>query len=160
MPSAPSPDIPDWVYSVAFSPDGTTALSGSRDDTLILWDIASWDPIRTFSGHSGDVWSVAFSPDGTTALFRISGQYPDLMGYCQRRSHPHLLRTFIFRVQRRLQSRWHDRPFRLRGHYLDLMGYCRAGIPSAPYPDIVIGCKVSPSALMERPPFPPHLTTQ
>ena len=56
------------VYSVAYSPDGTTALSGSGDGTLMLWDVASGEAIRTFSGHTDDVLSVVYSPDGTTAL--------------------------------------------------------------------------------------------
>src|SRR5229473_314478 len=56
------------LHSVAFSPDGRTALSGSGDHTLQLWNIATGDTIRTLSGHSGAVWSVAVSPDGRTAL--------------------------------------------------------------------------------------------
>ncbi len=56
------------VFSVAFSPDGRTALSGSDDNTLKLWDVASGKEIRTFAGHSNIVRSVAFSPDGRTAL--------------------------------------------------------------------------------------------
>ena len=28
----------DWVYSVAFSPDGKTIVSGSRDKTIKVWD--------------------------------------------------------------------------------------------------------------------------
>ena len=58
----------DDVWSVAFSPDGRTALSGSDDNTLILWDVASGSELRRFTGHRDDVWSVAFSPDGRTAL--------------------------------------------------------------------------------------------
>jgi len=27
-----------WVYSVAFSPDGATIVSGSRDKTIKVWD--------------------------------------------------------------------------------------------------------------------------
>lgn len=53
---------------MAFSPDGQTALSGSADKTLILWDVASGQPIRTLRGHTKRVESVAFSPDGQTAL--------------------------------------------------------------------------------------------
>jgi WD40 repeat protein len=53
---------------VAFSPDGRYALSGSYDNTLKLWKVASGTEIRTFSGHSFAVSSVAFSPDGRYAL--------------------------------------------------------------------------------------------
>ena len=31
----------NWVYSVAFSPDGQYALTGSIDNTAILWDVAT-----------------------------------------------------------------------------------------------------------------------
>jgi hypothetical protein len=55
------------VNSVAFSPDGRTALSGSYG-TLKLWDVATGKEIRSFAGHTGPVFSVAFSPDGGTAL--------------------------------------------------------------------------------------------
>ncbi len=58
----------DSVSSVAISPDGRTALSGSRDKTLKLWNLATGKEIRTFAGHANSVYSVAFSPDGRTAL--------------------------------------------------------------------------------------------
>lgn len=56
------------VISVAFSPDGRVALSGSLDKTMKLWDITTGREIRTFTGHADGVDSVAFSPDGRTAL--------------------------------------------------------------------------------------------
>jgi WD40 repeat protein len=56
------------VSSVAIAPDGKTALSGSWDHTLRLWDLASGREIKKFEGHSGWVNSVAFAPDGKTAL--------------------------------------------------------------------------------------------
>ncbi|MGO9984443.1 MAG: caspase family protein [Rhodomicrobium sp.] len=56
------------VESVAFSPDGRYALSGSQDQTLKMWDIASGRELRTFTGHTGSVLTVAFSPDGRYAL--------------------------------------------------------------------------------------------
>ena len=55
---------PDVVFSVAFSPDGKTLASGSRDKTIKLWDVATGSVLRTLSGHTGRVNSVAFSPDG------------------------------------------------------------------------------------------------
>ena len=54
-----------WVWSVAFSPDGMWLASGSGDQTVKLWDVASGELVRTLSGHTDPVRSVAFSPDGT-----------------------------------------------------------------------------------------------
>jgi len=56
------------VECVAFSPDGRTALSGSDDKTLTLWDLAAGKVLRTFTGHTDGLDSVAFSADGRTAL--------------------------------------------------------------------------------------------
>ena len=55
-----------WVQSVAFSPDGRTLASGSADQTIKLWDVASGQLLRTLQGHSNEIPSVAFSPDGLT----------------------------------------------------------------------------------------------
>ncbi len=58
----------DSVLSVAFSPDGRLALSGSSDNTLRLWEVETGRSVRVLEGHSASVWSVAFSPDGRLAL--------------------------------------------------------------------------------------------
>jgi len=54
------------VNSVAFSPDGRLLASGSNDDTVKLWDVATGVVVRTLKGHryASVVLSVAFSPDG------------------------------------------------------------------------------------------------
>ncbi len=53
-----------YVYSVAISSDGQYIVSGSRDNTMRLWD-RKGNPIgQPFRGHEKSVRSVAFSPDG------------------------------------------------------------------------------------------------
>ena len=56
------------VNSVAFSPDGQSILSGSKDKTIKLWDKGSGKMLKSFEGHSNSVNSVAFSPDGQSIL--------------------------------------------------------------------------------------------
>jgi hypothetical protein len=55
------------VTSVAFSPDGKQALTGSGDRTVRLWDVATGAEVLCLEGHAGDVHSVAFAPDGRRA---------------------------------------------------------------------------------------------
>jgi WD40 repeat protein/serine/threonine protein kinase len=57
-----------WVRSVAFTPDGRHALSGSDDTTMRLWDLESGRGLRRFQGHKASVMSVAVSGDGRRAL--------------------------------------------------------------------------------------------
>jgi WD40 repeat protein len=79
------------VRSVAFSPDGSTIVSGSDDRTIKVWDagVSALTHPRTLSpnltapvlataslelkaekqsAHSSYVLSVAFSPDGATIV--------------------------------------------------------------------------------------------
>ena len=52
-----------------FAPDGSTALSGSDDNTLKLWDLARGrHHPHTHNGHTDYVSSVAIAPDGRTGL--------------------------------------------------------------------------------------------
>jgi WD40 repeat protein len=38
------------------------------DQSLILWDVASGQPVRRFLGHVDAIRAAAFSPDGQTVL--------------------------------------------------------------------------------------------
>ena len=56
----------DRVVSVAFSSDGETLASASRDHTVRLWDVDTRTLKSTLEGHTDRVVSIAFSPDGNT----------------------------------------------------------------------------------------------
>ena len=66
------------IESVAFSPDGNTLASGGSwgDETIRLWDVATWQPKVALTGHKGSIDCVVFSPDRHPARkwgFRQSG---------------------------------------------------------------------------------------
>ena len=54
------------VLSVRISPDGFTLVSGSRDDTIKLWDLKTGEVKRTLRPYEGDadIYGLAFSHDG------------------------------------------------------------------------------------------------
>jgi WD40 repeat protein len=58
----------DEVGCVAFSPDGKQALSGGKDNTIRLWDVATGKELYCFTGHTDSVSSVVFLPDARRAL--------------------------------------------------------------------------------------------
>ena len=55
------------MHAVAVSADGRTAVSGSQDGTVRVWDLAGTAAPRVLTGHDGDV-AVAVSGDGRTAV--------------------------------------------------------------------------------------------
>jgi WD40 repeat protein/RNase P subunit RPR2 len=57
-----------WVRSVAVSPDGTWAASGSNDKTVKIWDLETGQCRATLEGHTKLVPSVAITPDGKRIL--------------------------------------------------------------------------------------------
>jgi WD40 repeat protein len=52
------------VCCVAFSPDGRRLASGSQDQTMKIWDVASGQETLTLRGHRDSVRSLVYSPDG------------------------------------------------------------------------------------------------
>jgi len=64
----------NWVWSVAFSPDGKTLVSSSYDRTVRLWDVTTGRCIRTLTGHTSEIYSVSFSRDGQTVASGCADQ--------------------------------------------------------------------------------------
>ncbi len=72
------------VYTLTFSPDGRTLAAGCSEtlgggstiSTIYLWDVATGNQLKTFTGlnrgsdsyigHTGKISSMCFSPDGCT----------------------------------------------------------------------------------------------
>jgi len=52
------------VTSVAFSPDGRFAATGSSDKTVKLWEVSTGREIRSYTGHTHDVRYLDFGPHG------------------------------------------------------------------------------------------------
>ena len=69
------------IKAIAVSADGKTALTGSFDYTLILWDLNTMTPLRRLVGHDAAVDAVAFLPgdravsgsdDGSLILWNLA----------------------------------------------------------------------------------------
>ncbi|KAJ6565203.1 hypothetical protein DFH09DRAFT_470836 [Mycena vulgaris] len=58
----------NWVNSVAFSPNGALVVSGSKDETVRIWDVTKGAEAMKMAGHSNWVNSVSFSPDGARVV--------------------------------------------------------------------------------------------
>jgi WD40 repeat protein len=58
----------DVVNSVALSPNETVIVSGSRDQTACVWDVATGQLRHRFRTHRSSVRSVAVTADGRTVI--------------------------------------------------------------------------------------------
>jgi WD40 repeat protein len=57
-----------WVSSVAVTPDGKHAVSGSWDHTLRVWDLSNGRELHVLSGHTKGITAVAITQDGRHAV--------------------------------------------------------------------------------------------
>jgi WD40 repeat protein len=52
------------VYAIVFSPDGRWLASGSRDQTVRIWESETGEPVKTLEGHGQFITGLVFSPSG------------------------------------------------------------------------------------------------
>jgi WD40 repeat protein len=62
----------DIVLSLAFAPDGKRLISGSNDDSAIIWDVEHQKLVHRLLGHTDAIYAAAFSPDGQRV---VTGSY-------------------------------------------------------------------------------------
>jgi WD40 repeat protein/serine/threonine protein kinase len=68
---------PASMFSLAFSPDGTTCATGHHDGAIILWDTLGSRQKMVLKEHTRTVFSLAFSPDGTLLVSGSGSNHPD-----------------------------------------------------------------------------------
>src|SRR5262249_50292027 len=56
------------IRGIAFTPDGSTILTGSVDRTARLWDAATHTALGPVFRHEGPIEDVAITPDGKLAI--------------------------------------------------------------------------------------------
>ncbi|MFP4652598.1 MAG: hypothetical protein ACLFM4_09275 [Phormidium sp.] len=56
------------VNAIALAAEGTLLVSGSRDRTLAVWDLATGELLGVLEGHAGSVTTLAVCPDGDTVV--------------------------------------------------------------------------------------------
>lgn len=72
----------DWIYSVAYSPDGVLVASGDRSGGLFVWEAETGRLYLDLAGHKGAIRSIAWrddsnvlasaSEDGTVKLWDVN----------------------------------------------------------------------------------------
>jgi WD40 repeat protein len=57
-------DIPFWLFSIEFSPDGGRLLTAGRDGTARIWNADTAEPLNIIRAHGDTAFCATFSPDG------------------------------------------------------------------------------------------------
>jgi hypothetical protein len=61
-------EAPGEFFTVAVTPDGKRAVTGSTGGAVCVWDVATGKLLQQFTGHTATVYGVAVSPQGDLVL--------------------------------------------------------------------------------------------
>ena len=62
-----------YIYCLCFSPCGRFLASGGEEDgTVIIWDVGSWQKIKTHTGYGKSDMIPSYSQDGTLRVAAVS----------------------------------------------------------------------------------------
>ena len=62
-----------YIYRLCFSPCGRFLASGGEEDgTVLVWDVGSWQKIKTHTGYGKSDMIPSYSPDGTLRVAVVS----------------------------------------------------------------------------------------
>ena len=86
-----------YVYTVAFSPDGTTLASRSYDNTLRLWDVATATHKTTLSEYARGYDRLLFSQD-SSKLIAVDGNTINLWDIETRKQQKFRTGSNIYRI--------------------------------------------------------------
>jgi WD40 repeat protein/serine/threonine protein kinase len=67
----------NFLLALAFSPDGSQVVAGSRDSKVQFWDVKTGNLRHTEQVPGKGVNSLAFSPDGARVAAALGSPYPD-----------------------------------------------------------------------------------
>ncbi|MBK7181214.1 MAG: WD40 repeat domain-containing protein [Chloroflexi bacterium] len=106
----------DTVTDLAWNKDSSRLTSASLDNTIIIWDTASWQPLTTLTSPTDEARYMALNVDGSLIAFSTCGNYdPKSIGNCTRdeiliwdtnRGQP--LKTLADHTDTVLNSAWND----------------------------------------------------
>jgi len=52
-------------YAIAITPDNSKVIFGTKDNTIIIWDITRQIEFGILKGHTDTIYDVAITPDGS-----------------------------------------------------------------------------------------------
>ena len=121
------------VTTVAFSPDGSIALSGSWDGSLRLWDIKRTNELRAFNAHTRRVTSAVFGHGGQKVLSGGDDQLARLWDFSRAERYQKLESRLIQARKTLYNHSRHSSALTIMGHWYAFRGIWKAALTCFDY---------------------------